>query len=107
MRDRAADTWRVPGASYQLRPVDNDTEHRQLLMQKLVEEVGEVITAQNNPDMDRWNGELVAELGDVLSVIKAIATVNNITWQAVGDASTARFIESGGFVEGVVWDTDR
>jgi predicted house-cleaning noncanonical NTP pyrophosphatase (MazG superfamily) len=101
VRDRALDNWVVPGAEHQVRPVENFNEHQTLLRSKLLEECGEVIMAETE-------AELLKELADVLSVCQAIANTNGLSWHKdVLDKMEQRDAASGGFKQGLVWETSR
>lgn len=100
VRDDALSNWRVPGAEHQVRPVRDDAEHIELLRQKLLEECGEVIFAADR-------AELVKEISDVLSVLVAFAWKNGIGWGEVVEKRGERDMASGGFIRGMVWETDR
>lgn len=100
VRDRALESWVVPGAEHQVRPVQGRAEHMQLLMAKLLEEAGEVILYQTRE-------ELTKELADVLTVLFAVAEVAGIPWITVVQAYEDRKAASGGFTQGLVWETSR
>ncbi|MER7361853.1 nucleoside triphosphate pyrophosphohydrolase [Nonomuraea wenchangensis] len=98
VRDRALSTWRVPGAEHQVRPVRDADEHRDLLTAKLIEECGEVVVAKTPANLRE-------ELGDVLAVLQGIASRSGISWESVVSEGEAKAERSGGFVDGLVWDT--
>jgi predicted house-cleaning noncanonical NTP pyrophosphatase (MazG superfamily) len=100
VRDGALRSWTVPGAEHQVRPVANIEEHRVLLKQKLLEEVGEVIFATNRD-------ELLKELADLLAVMESVASVSGLDWEQVLLKTDARQLQSGGFTKGLVWETPR
>ncbi len=100
VRDRALNNWMVPGAEHQVRPVRDAEEHRQLLREKLLEECGETIFAQTRE-------ELIKEMSDVLAVLEALVHVAGLEWDQVLAAQEYRELSSGGFVEGLVWETGR
>lgn len=100
VRDRALDNWCVPGAEHQVRPVKNPEEHRQLLCAKLLEEVGELILAENQV-------EVVKEAADVLSVLQAFVQRNGVEWRRVLDEQLKRDVQGGGFMDGLVWENSR
>lgn len=100
VRDRALDNWVVPGAEHQVRKVTGREEHGRLLMQKLLEGVGELITSQNT-------SETCKELADVLSVLEGIAHLAGLDWEEVLLKVDERELSSGGFKEGLVWETSR
>lgn len=100
VRDRALDSWVVPGAEHQVRPVDSNDEHLKLLRAKLLEEVGEVLLAETRE-------ELIKELADVVAVLEGWAAVNSIDWDEVALKLDERELRSGGFTRGMVWETER
>ena len=101
VRDRALENWVVPGAEHQVRPVNGLAEHQELLRAKLLEECGEVMLAGDHP-------ELCKEIADVLSVLQALAWTNGLSWHKdVLDLQERRDAASGGFTEGLVWETSR
>lgn len=100
VRDRALENWRVPGAEHQVRPVRDSGEHRRLLLQKLLEEAKEVVFAEDRQEM-------LKELSDVLSVSAALAWNHGIQWGEVEAKRVTRDHASGGFTQGMVWETDR
>jgi predicted house-cleaning noncanonical NTP pyrophosphatase (MazG superfamily) len=101
VRDRALENWVVPGAEHQVRPVTGRAEHQALLRAKLLEECGEVMMAEDDE-------ELLKEIGDVLSVLQALAWTNGLSWHKdVLAHQEARDAASGGFVNGLVWETSR
>jgi predicted house-cleaning noncanonical NTP pyrophosphatase (MazG superfamily) len=65
-----------------------------LLKNKLVEEANEVLNANS---MD----ELIEEMADVLEVMKAISVKQNIT-DEIFEKREAKFLERGGFEDGIV-----
>jgi predicted house-cleaning noncanonical NTP pyrophosphatase (MazG superfamily) len=100
VRDLALKSWTVPGAEHQVHPVESIEEHKQLLNAKLLEEAGELIFANSRE-------ELIKEIADVLTVLEAIAYLNNITWQEALVKVNERIGNSGGFITGMVWETSR
>jgi phosphoribosyl-ATP pyrophosphohydrolase len=100
VRDRALDSWTVPGAEHQVRPVRDAAEHRKLLANKILEEAVEVAAAETQ-------AELTKELADLLSVMRGAAYANGVTWSDVLDSEARREAESGGFIDGMVWETPR
>ncbi|MET8985913.1 MazG nucleotide pyrophosphohydrolase domain-containing protein [Nonomuraea wenchangensis] len=73
-------------------------EHRDLLIAKLHEECSEVATAVSPANLRE-------ELGDVLAVLQGIASRSGISWESVVSEGEAKAERSGGFIEGLVWDT--
>ena len=100
VRDDALQNWRVPGAEHQVRPVRDDAEHRTLLLQKLLEETKEVVFAEDR-------AEMLKEISDVLAVLVALAWKNGIGWGEVLEKRGERDMAVGGFIKGMVWETDR
>ena len=100
VRDRALESWVVPGAEHQVRPVRTGEEHLQLLHAKLIEEAMEVVQAETQRDV-------LKELADVLAVLEAIAMLHGIDWDEVAIQVDVRELKSGGFTEGMVWETSR
>lgn len=100
VRDRALDTWAVPGAEHQVRPVHDRKEHQELIVVKVIEEAAEIIFAKTRE-------ELTKEIGDMLSVLEGVARVNNLEWDDVCREAAKRNEASGGFTEGMVWETPR
>jgi predicted house-cleaning noncanonical NTP pyrophosphatase (MazG superfamily) len=100
VRDRALDSWRVPGAEHQVRPVSDEKEHQLLLVQKLIEETMEVVFSESKDDLTK-------ELADLLSVMQGCAKANGITWPDVLARQALRDAASGPFMDGMVWETDR
>lgn len=100
VRSRALDSWSVPGAEHQVRPVTDDVEHAELLKQKLLEEAIELVFAQQHKDV-------VNELADLYDVLEAIEQVYLVNAQEVEDKRVNKQQESGHFNPGLVWDTGR
>lgn len=101
VRDRVGDVdWRFPEAKAGLRPVRDGEEHSWLLLQKLLEEVGEFSVA-TTPE------EIVAEGADVLEVILTWLELAGVAapHTALTDAANAKREAVGGFTSGVVWET--
>lgn len=99
VRDRALETWRVPGREHQVRPVRDKNELDQLLRLKLREEVEEVLSATNVKEM-------IEEIADVMTVLAGIADSNGIDTDQIEDAYDEKMSKSGGFFQGMVWDTN-
>jgi phosphoribosyl-ATP pyrophosphohydrolase len=100
VRSKALDNWVVPGAEHQVREARDDGERAVLLISKLMEEATEVITAETRAD-------IVRELADLLSVMRAIAALNGIGWAEVLSEKAKRDQVSGSYIHGLVWDTSR
>lgn len=100
VRDRALESWVVPGAEHQVRPVHDRAEHMRLLLAKLLEETGEVVLYDSREDLTK-------ELADVVTVAYALAEVGGVEWVEVLRVLKEREEQSGGFTEGLVWETSR
>ena len=72
----------------------SDEEILELLKHKLVEEANEVLNATSHEN-------LIEELADVLEVLKALTVKQNLTEQ-VFEKRESKFLERGGFDEGIV-----
>lgn len=72
----------------------SDEEIIELLKHKLVEEANEVLNATSHEN-------LIEELADVLEVLKALTVKQNLTEQ-VFEKRESKFLERGGFDEGIV-----
>jgi len=98
IRDRMGDIpWEVEAAKGLLRRPNNAHEHGRLLIQKLLEEVGELVAAESTKDMTN-------EIADVMEVLEGLATWHDIGDQEVQAAKRARYVARGGFQDGLVWD---
>ena len=67
-------------------------EMPKLLVQKLMEEVGELVNAGNVDD-------ITDELADVLQVLHSLALQNEIDWWAVEDRFYEKHDDKGGFAQ--------
>jgi predicted house-cleaning noncanonical NTP pyrophosphatase (MazG superfamily) len=72
----------------------SEEELLSLLKNKLVEEANEVLNANSIE-------ELIEEMADVLEVMKAISVKQNIT-DEIFEKREAKFLERGGFDDGIV-----
>lgn len=72
------------------RPVRDSTERQRLLLQKLAEEVGEVMSTLTKED-------LLAELADVLDVVYAHAEVHGISAREMTALRERKIAERGAF----------
>jgi predicted house-cleaning noncanonical NTP pyrophosphatase (MazG superfamily) len=99
IRDKlAAEPWAfLPEGRAFVRPVTSRFEHLQLLDRKLLEEAGELITAQGVEQQ-------AAELADVLTVLRSYAELYHIAWSEVERRRESKDAERGMFVSGTVWD---
>lgn len=100
VRDRALDSWAIPGAEHQVRPVRDAKEHQELLVAKVMEEATEVILAKTKDDLTK-------ELADLIAVLEGCAAANGIDWEEVLHKVDERELQSGGFIQGMVWETPR
>ena len=98
VRDRIGTVpWGDEAAKAFLRPTRDRDEHVNLLIRKGLEEFGEVITAHTD--------ELVEELADMFEVLRTIAILNGFMMLDVEAAAALKRTRSGGFIEGLVWET--
>jgi predicted house-cleaning noncanonical NTP pyrophosphatase (MazG superfamily) len=108
VRDRIHEVkWRHDKLKKYLRPTKDVVEHHQLLVQKLLEEVGEFLAASNQE-------ERAQEAADVLEVLIAFLMQNHyaryneeidraIVIASIMNAMNKKFNERGGFDEGAVY----
>lgn len=86
--------WKIRQVQPYIRHADKD-EYVSLLMKKLLEEVGEVVTAFG-PEA------IVKELADVMQVVYDLAWAVGSTPQHVYEERVRKFREKGGFGKRVV-----
>lgn len=99
IRDRIGDVpWKDEAAKHYIRPVRDRWEHVRLLIRKGMEEFGEGITAESKEDVTE-------EIGDMMDVLRALASINGIPWSDVEASAAAKRERHGGFENGMVWDT--
>lgn len=72
------------------RILDADSEYRRELYKKLREECNEVIESKNS-------NETLAELADVLEILKAIAELEKATIDDIIETSNKKRLQRGGF----------
>lgn len=89
IRDRIPELMDADGVRYQVDVLD-DAAFRAALLEKLVEEAGEVRAAEGR-------SELVKELADVLEVVEALLEVEGVGWDEVRGVQEARRVARGGF----------
>lgn len=89
--------WTDETAKQHIRYAHDDQEHRNLLDKKLLEEVAELLT-----EVDR--DKRLAELADIVSVLKTYAIFNGYSWNQVLDAEASKTERRGGFTGGLVYD---
>lgn len=102
VRDRIGELehWSIPEAKAGLRPVADREEHRRLLVQKLLEEVGEFIVTETYQNA-------IEEAADVLEVLCSFLEVyhgNGNPLRRVIDRLQAKYAERGGFEIGTAWE---
>jgi predicted house-cleaning noncanonical NTP pyrophosphatase (MazG superfamily) len=98
VRDRIGDiAWQDESGKRFLRPVKNKEEHISLLYRKLLEEVGELITAHTS-------SELIEEMGDVFEVLNGLISVLDLDPESLRQVANAKFSYRGGFTKGTVWE---
>lgn len=102
VRSKALQNWRVPGAESQVRPTLNRDEHLALLAEKIGEEATELAEAMLDGGP---KDHITEEIGDVLSVIQAIAEMSGLNWEDVAQAAKYKDLTHGDFTWGaLVWD---
>jgi predicted house-cleaning noncanonical NTP pyrophosphatase (MazG superfamily) len=94
IRDKVPHIIRAQGGEPVLRIADAG-EYRQLLRAKLVEEAGEVATADD--------AHVPEELADVLEVVLALAADLGLDAGGLEKLRAAKAAERGGFTERIVW----
>jgi predicted house-cleaning noncanonical NTP pyrophosphatase (MazG superfamily) len=116
VRDRIGELeWGFPEAKAGLRPVVGIEEHRQLLIRKLLEEVGEFLAAPASSINERFD-----EAADILAVLVAMLRLedelqvhdgrqadcwNVIVYDAeIVTRARRKWQERGGFELGMVWE---
>lgn len=89
IRDNMPKLLRARGVVVHTQTIDK-SEYIQCLKNKLIEESLEVCQAQNA-------GDITEELGDLLEVIRAFATANNITLEDIEKVRLLKRSQKGGF----------
>lgn len=89
--------WVDEDAKRHLRRVKDSDEHIVKLIEKLLEEVGELVAAVEADDA-------IKELGDVYDVLDAMVVVMEAGLE-VASARKEKLDRMGGFTKGVVWDS--
>ena len=89
IRDRIPELMDADGVRYQVDVLD-DAAFRAALLEKLVEEAGEVRVAEGR-------SERVKELADVLEVVEALLEVEGVGWDEVRGVQEERRASRGGF----------
>lgn len=89
IRDRIPELMDADGVRYQVDVLD-DAAFRAALLEKLVEEAGEVGAAEGR-------SERVKELADVLEVVEALLEVEGVGWDEVRGVQEERRASRGGF----------
>lgn len=102
VRKYALRNWRVPGAEHQVRSLKDITEYKSLIGVKLREETEEVFEQIHGESLV----ELTKELGDLLSVMRAVAWMAELRWADVETQSRSKDASHGTFnyPEALVWD---
>lgn len=95
VRDRIPETIRKDGETPVTRRVSGD-EYRDLLVEKLYEEVGEF-----------EDGGEIEELADVLEVVHALREFEGVSAAELEAVRTRKADERGGFAEGIVLEEVR
>lgn len=93
IRDKIPEITLMDGVKTFTRELEPD-EYIKRLNDKLIEEVKEVIQAKGKM-------EIVEELADVLEVINAIASLNNLSFQDIEAARFKKKVAKGGFEKGI------
>lgn len=87
--------WKVHNVQPYVRQVRSDQELLMLLKKKLLEEVGELLTAPRRQ-------EVLEELADIQQVLRLYANLHRYSTTQVEEARKAKWQEKGGFGGGVV-----
>lgn len=90
VRDKIPDIIRADGGEPDIRRLD-EQEYVRELHTKLLEEAAELASASN--------GQVAEELADVLEVLHAIARINGISMDEVGDLAKQKRADRGTFDE--------
>lgn len=87
--------WKIHNVQPYVRQVGSDQELLMLLKKKLLEEVGELLTAPRRQ-------EVLEELADIQQVLRLYANLHRYSTTQVEEARKAKWQEKGGFGGGVV-----
>jgi predicted house-cleaning noncanonical NTP pyrophosphatase (MazG superfamily) len=87
--------WKIDRVQPYVRKVRSDGELLQLLKKKLLEEVGELLTAPRRT-------EVLEELADIMQVLRLYANLHRYSMTQVEDRRHSKWTEKGGFGSGVV-----
>jgi len=98
VRDRIPEICRENGQE-PVTHIADSAEYRRRLRQKLTEEVGEFLQAD-----DRTAPE---ELADVLEVVYTLALGLGVSASELEELRRAKAMERGGFSRGIVWEGNR
>lgn len=90
VRDRIPEIIAADGRQYATE-IMNESEYRQVLLAKLVEEANEIANAES--------GDMVTEIADLYEVIDALLIAFNLDKDAVLATQKKRCEERGGFVK--------
>lgn len=92
VRDKIVDQQLASGVRPKYRQLEQD-EHRRALIDKLIEEAGEI--QQAAPD------ELVSEMADLQQVLDDLRTICGITAEQIAQAQARKGQQAGMFLKGV------
>jgi predicted house-cleaning noncanonical NTP pyrophosphatase (MazG superfamily) len=85
-----------------IRPPGSKAEHRELLTQKLMEEVGKLLSATEMDDIQEGAGDVFEVL---IAMVAGVRHVNrNFARDMLQDTADRKYDRWGGFTEGLVWD---
>jgi predicted house-cleaning noncanonical NTP pyrophosphatase (MazG superfamily) len=87
--------WKIEQVTPYVRPAKDVGEHLRLLRRKFLEEVGEVLEAEEAE-------EIAEELGDLLQVIIDYANITGVGMAAVRSHRVRKLRAKGGFDGGTV-----
>ena len=98
VRDNVANVpWRDEDQKRYLRPVVDFWEHRQLLVHKLLSEVGEFLATANAK-------EILEEAADIYEVLMTFLNWHGLTRADLDRVVTDKLVERGGFSKGLVYE---
>lgn len=102
VRDRVADNpWPNEADKALLRPVRDDAEHDALLVQKLLEETGELLKALVAGE----HGDLLGEAADLFEVVETIVHRRTGSTRAdLDEIQQRKRGQIGGFTAGLAWE---
>lgn len=91
VRDRIPEIIEKSGSTYRSKILD-ETEYKEELRKKLVEEIDEYLNAGND-------GEAIEELADVMELIHSLAITHGSTMKEVESVRIEKAEKRGGFEE--------